>query len=354
VTLLGTSAVTAMFLACGGEEPEPKVAKPTPSVSSSVVASATATTPPPPKEPTRDERMAKAKAAFDAKDYGTARGELMAVVAKKPDDAEAQEMLGDVSSAEGNLAGATDAYLAATKANEGKNETLALKAANALRESRRWDDLQSVAQMSLKANDKSLPLWMNLAIAQNAKQDYAGAVDTLGKMTQAFPDEPELWARLASAQAAAGHKDEAKKTAKAALDKWSEVRKAKKETKLGAGPQELAMISRAYRHAGDANGAIAALGKYNVPKDETASELDIERGFAMRQKKDLKGAEAQAKKAMTAAGDGYAPAHLLMAAIAVDKKKPDEARKHLDDYKSRSMNDWTYAFDAREIEASIK
>ncbi len=356
--LLGVGTVgAALLVACGGEEPEPKVAKPPVAASTSAPASASVTTPPPPAEPTLDERKAKAKAAIDAKDWATAKAELQAVIAKKPDDAVAQRWLGDVHTAQGNYPGATDAYLAASKADGGKDEGLALAALDGLRKAKRWDDAISLAQLALKSNDKSMPLWLSLGLAQQHKGDHEASIDTYSKMTVAFPDEPELWARLALAQAHAGKKDEAKKSAKAGVDAWLAARdpKKKKDVKLGAGAEEIAMLARAYRRAGDANGALGALGKYAIPKDETATELEIEKGFALRAKKDLKGAEAQVKKALASGGDGYAPAHLLWAGISVDQKKLDDAKKHFADYKSR-VGEGAPAWwaDAKEIEASIK
>jgi TolA-binding protein len=356
--LLGAGTIgAAMLVACGGEEPEPKVAKPPAAASSSAPAAASVTTPPPPAEPTIDERKAKAKAAIDAKDWATAKVELQAVIAKKADDAVAQRWLGDVLTAEGNYAGATDAYLAASKADGGKDETLALAALAGLAKAKRWDDSIALAQLALKSNDKSMPLWLSLGLAQQHKGDNEASIDTYTKMTAAFPDEPELWARLALAQAHAGKKDEAKKSAKTGLDRWSEARdpKKKKDVKLGAGAEEIAMLSRAYRRAGDANGALGALGKYTIPKDETATELETEKGFALRAKKDLKGAEAQVKKALASGGDGYAPAHLLWAGISVDQKNLDDAKKHFADYKAR-VGEGAPAWwaDAKEIEASIK
>lgn len=355
--LLGTTAAigAVLLVACGGE-PEPKVAPPPPVASSSTPPVASVTTPPPPKEPTLDERKAKARAAIEANDWATAKAELEAVVAKKGDDTEAQRLLGDVHTRLGNLAGAADAYLAAAKADGGKDEPLALTALAALAKQKRWDDAIAVAQLALKTNGKSLPIWLNLGLAQERKGDSAGALDSYGKMTAAFPDEPELWARLAVAQADAGKKDEAKKSAKTGLDRWSDARdaKKKKDVKLGAGAQEISMIARAYRRAGDANAAIGALGKYAIPKDETATEIEVEKGFALRAKKDAKGAEAQAKKALASGGDGYAPAHLLWAGVSVDQKKADDAKKHLADYKAKIGDDATFAFDAKEIEGSIK
>jgi Flp pilus assembly protein TadD len=354
--LLGTSAALgALIVACGGE-PEPKVAPPPPAASSTTPPAPTVTTPPPPKEPTLDERKAKARAAIEASDWAGAKTELDAVVAKKADDVEAQRLLGDVHTRLGNLGGAADAYAAATKADGGKDEPLALTALAALAKQKRWDDTIAVAQLALKTNGKSLPIWLNLGLAQERKGDSAGALDTYGKMTAAFPDEPELWARLALAQAEAGKKDDAKKTAKTATDRWSDARdpKKKKDVKLGAGAQEIAMIARAYRRAGDANAAVAALGKYAIPKDETATEIEVEKGFALRAKKDAKGAEAQAKKALASGGDGYAPAHLLLAGVSLDGKKMDDAKKHLADYKAKVGDDTTFAFDAKEIEAAVK
>ena len=335
-----------------GPEPEPETAAKRPMPTSTVTA--TATTPPPPVEATAEQHKAAGKAAYEAKDYAKARFELNAVVAKDPNDVEAHTMLGEIHSAENDAKGATDEYYAASKADGGKNEQLALTAALGLSGQKRFDDVITLMQLTTKANANSVPAWMYLAMAQTAKGDYAGASETYGKLTQTMPDEPMLWAQLAVSQAAAGKKDDAKKNAKAALDKWTEVRdpKSKKDVRFGKGADQLAIVARAMRRAGDAGGALAALGKYTVPKDETAPMLDVERGMAKRAKKDAS-AKADADKAVKAAGDSFAPAHLLMAGLAADAKKPDEAKAHLSSYEKFAGSDYGYAFEAKEIEAAM-
>jgi tetratricopeptide (TPR) repeat protein len=192
---------------------------------------------------------------------------------------------------------------------------------------------------------------MWLGLAQTAKGDWTGAIETYGRLTQSFPDEPALWAQYANALAAAGKNDEAKKSAKTALDKWTEARapKSKKDVKLGKGAQELAMIARAMRRAGDPAGALAALARYEVPKDETAPILDVERGFAKRAKKDVAGAKVDADKAIRAGGESFAAAHVLLAALAVDSKKPDEAKAHLAAWNKYAGGDPSYALEAKQI-----
>ncbi len=356
--LVGAGAIGAALLAaCGGDEPEPAVAKAPVAVSSSAAPSASIVTPPPPAEPTLDERRAKAKAAYAANDLATAKAEVQAIIGKKADDVFANRLLGDIETKQGNYPAATDAYFAASKADGGKDEGLALAALDGLRKAKRWDDAIQLAQLAAKGNDKSMPLWLNLGLAQQHKGDDAAAVETFTKMTTAFPDEPELWARLALAEALAGKKDEAKKSAKMGVERWSEARdpKKKKDVKLGAGPEEIGMLARAYRRAGDPNDALATLAKYKVGKDETATELEIEKGFALRAKKDLRGAEAQVKKALAAGGDGYAPAHLLQAGIALDQKKMDDAKKQLAEYKAHVAEGTAMWWaDSRDIEAAIK
>jgi len=350
---LALAGGSAVILGACGPEPEPETATNVPKPTGTPTS--TATTPPTPAEPTVEERKAKAKAAFEAKDYAKAKVELAAVVAKNPNDVEANRMLGDVFSAENDAKGATDAYFAAAKADAGKDETLALAAALGLHDQKRFDDEIMLMQLTTKAHEKSMPPWMYLAMAQSAKGDYAGAAETYGKLTQAFPDEPNLLAHLANAQAAAGKNDDAKKTAKAALDKWSEVRdpKKKKDVTLGKGADEIALIARAMRRAGDPNGALGALGKYAVPKDETAPLLDFERGMAKRAKKDAAGAKAEADKLQKVKGDNWAPLHILQAAIAADAKKPDEAKAHLAQYEKTMGNHYGLVPDQKAIEAQL-
>jgi Tfp pilus assembly protein PilF len=352
LSLAGALGFAAILGACGPEpEPETAAKPPTPTAT----AKPTATVPTAPAEPTPEEHKAKAKAAFEAKDYAKAKVELGAVVAKNPSDIEANKMLGDVFSAEGDAKGATDAYYAAAKADGGKDEPLALVAALGLHGQKRFDDEIGLMQLTTKSHEKSMPAWMYLALAQTAKGDYASAAETYGKLTVAFPDEPQHWAHLAVAQSAAGKNDEAKKTAKSALDKWLEVRdpKKKKDVTLGKGADEIAMIARAMRRAGDPNGAIAALGKYAVPKDETAPFLDFERGMAKRAKKDVAGAKAEADKLQKAKGESWAPLQILLAGIAADSKKPDEAKAHLAEFDKRMGNHYGLVLDAKAIEASL-
>jgi tetratricopeptide (TPR) repeat protein len=339
--------------ACGEEGPEPAVGGVKPPPTATATATTVATTPPPPGEPTLDDRRKAAKAAYDAGDYGKAMPELEAIVAKEPGDVVSQTMLGDVYASKGDKR-AGDAYLAATKADGGKDERLALLACRTLLDARRYDDVITAAQTGAKSNEKSMALWMYLGLAQTGKMDFAGATETYGKLTTAFPDEPELWADLANSQAASGKKDDAKKTAKAALDKWTEVRAPKnnKEVKLGKGPDELCAIARAMRRAGDAGGALAALGKYTVAKDELSGPMDIEKGFAKHQMKDDKTAYQNADKVLKMTNNASAPAHLLLAAVAIDQKKPDIAKAELGAYDMLG-GDIPYTFDRKEIQASL-
>jgi predicted Zn-dependent protease len=323
----------ALAVSACGPDPEPTTAAnpPTNGTATATAATTAATTPPPAAEPSAEQRREAAKAALAAKDFGKAKSELDAVLAKNPNDLDALRLLADVHAAQGDTPGATDALLRAAKADNGKDEILALSAAKHTYEARRYDDTITVAQLGTKANDKSLPLWGYLALAQVAKQDYAAAAETYAKLTTAAPDEPFYWAELAQNQAAAGKADDAKKSAKTALDKWTEARdpKSKKDIKLGKGPNEIIKIARAYRRAGDAKAGEGALAKYTVAKDETAADIDVEKGLLRIANKDGNGALAAAKKAKAAKGDWFTPAHLVEAGAAALGKKPDEAKSHL-------------------------
>lgn len=332
-----------------GPDPEPTTASnppPTPTVTATATTSAT----PPPAEPSADQRREAARAAIASKDYGKAKSELDALLANNPNDVEGLKMLGEVAAAKNDAAGATDALFRAAKADGGKDEVLALGAAKALYDARRYDDAVAVTQMATKSNDKSVPAWMYLGMSQTAKEDYAGAAETYGKLAAALPDEPRVHADLALAQAAAGKNDDAKKAAKTALDKWTAARAPKSavDIKYGKGADEIARIARAYRRAGDAKSAEAALAKYNVPKDETAPMLDVERGLARVANKDGKGANAAATKAKAAAGEAFAPAHLVEAGAAALAKKPDEMKMHLAAYDKGASPD--FAFERKWVE----
>ncbi len=332
----------ALAVSACGPDPEPTTgANPPTTTTSTAVATATGPATATPAEPSVEQRKEAAKAAFAAKDYGKAKTELDAVLAKNPNDVDALKLLSDVHAAQGNPAGTTDALLRATKADNGKDEILALAAAKMLYDGRRYDDAITVTQMATKANDKSTPAWMYMGLSQVGKGDYAGAAETYAKLTTAMPDEPSLWAELAANQAAAGKADDAKKSAKTALDKWTEARNPKttKDIKFGKGAEEIAKIARAYRRAGDTKAAEGALSKYTVPKDETAPALDIERGLTRVASKDAKGALAAATKAKAAKGEGYAPAHLVEAGAAAVNKKPDEAKTHLAMYDQAASPD---------------
>jgi tetratricopeptide (TPR) repeat protein len=357
----GSAAALAFFallsigglLACGEEGPDPAVGGVKPPPTSTTTATTVATTPPLPAEPSLDDRRKAAKAAYDAGDYAKAMPELEAIVAKEPGDAASQTMLGDVYTAKGDKR-AADAYLAATKADGGKDERLALLACKTLLDQRRYDDVIMASQAGAKSNEKSMALWMYLGLAQTGKMDFAGSVETYQKLASGWPDEPELLANLANAQAANGKKDDAKKTAKAALDKWTEVRSPKnnKEVKLGKGPDELCGIARAMRRVGDASGALNALGKYTIAKDELSSPLDIEKGFAKHQMKDDKTAYQNADKVLKITNNGSAPAHLLLAAVAIEQKKLDIAKAELGAYDMLG-GDIDYTFDRKEIQAAF-
>ncbi len=330
----------ALLLSACGPEPEPTTAA-TPPPAASTTAVATATVAPPPAEPSPEQRKEAARAAFAAKDYAKAKSELDAVVAKNPNDVDALKLLSDVSAAQGDKPGTTDALFRAAKADNGKEEVLALSAAKHLYDAHRYDDAITVAQMATKANDKSIPAWMYLGLAQVGKQDYAAAAETYAKLTAAAPDEPSFWADLAANQAAAGKADDAKKSAKTALEKWTDARnpKSQKDVKFGKGADEIITIARAYRRAGDVKAAEGALAKYTVPKDETAPAMDVERGLARVASKDGKGALAAAAKAKSVKGEGYAPAHLVEAGAAAVNKKPDEAKSHLAIYDQGAVPD---------------
>lgn len=327
-----------------GPDPEPTTASNPPMPTATAAPTPTATTPPPPAEPSAEQRKEAARAAIAAKDYGKAKSELAAALAKNPNDVDALKLLADVAAAQNDTAGSTDALFRAAKADGGKDEVLALAAAKSLYDARRYDDAIAVTQMATKSNDKSIPAWMYMGMSQTAKEDYAGAAETYGKLASALPDEPHVHADLALAQAAAGKTDDAKKTAKSALDKWSEARNPKttKDIKYGKGADEIARIARAYRRAGDAKGAEAALAKYNVPKDETAPMLDVERGLARLASKDGKGAATAATKAKAAAGEAFAPAHLVEAGAAALAKKPDDAKMHLAAYDKAATPDFAW------------
>ncbi len=334
---LSTTALTAC-----GPDPEPTTAATPPPPATT--AAPTATTPPPPAEPTAEQRKEAARAALAAKDYGKARTELDAALAKNPNDVDALKMLNEAAVGQNDAAGATDALFRAAKADNGKDELLALGAAKGLYDARRYDDAIAVTQLATKANDKSAPAWMYMGMSQTAKEDYAGAAETYGKLAGLLPDEPHVHADLALNQAAAGKTDDAKKTAKAALDKWTEARspKSKVDVKFGKGAEEIARIARAYRRAGDPKGAEAALAKYPAPKDETTPLLDVERGLARVANKDGKGAQAAATKAKAAVGEHFAPAHLVEAGVAALAKKPDEAKAHLGMYDKGATPDFAW------------
>src|SRR5439155_13335078 len=233
----------------------------------------------------------------------------------------------------------------------GKNEKLALVAAHALFGQQRWDDVLTVTQLATKSNDKSMPLWMYLGLAQTAKMDWTGASQTYEKLTTGWPDEPELWARLAVSQANGGKKDDAKKTAKTALDKWNEVRspKSTKEVMLGRGPDELCIIARALRRADDAKGALAALGHFKPAKDELAPAVDVETGFSKRLTKEDKLAYQLADKVLKATHGNSPSAHLLLALVALDHKKPEITKAQLLAYDSLG-GDLAYAIDRKDAD----
>ena len=342
LTLRPLFAVSLVLVAGCGPDPEPTTAA-APPPAPTVTATAVAPTPPP-AEPTGDQRREAARAALAAKDYGRAKTELDALLTKNPNDVEALKMLSEVFAGQNDNAGATDALFRAAKADGGKDEVLALGAAKALYDVRRYDDAIAVTQMATKTNDKSIPAWMYMGLAQTAKEDYAAAAETYGKLATALPDEPRIHADLALAQASAGKNDDAKKSAKTALDKWTEARspKSQKEIKYGKGADEIARIARAYRRAGDAKGAEATLGKYTVPKDETAPILDVERGLARVANKDSKGAAAASTKAKASAGEGFAPAHLVDAGAAALAKKPDDMKTHLAAYEKGATPEFAW------------
>jgi len=331
----------ALAVSACGPDPEPTTAAAPPPATSTATAAPTATTPPPPAEPSAEQRRESAKTAFAAKDYAKAKSELDALLGKNPNDVEALKLLSDVHAAQGNPSGATDALFRATKADNGKEEILALSAAKHLYDAKRFDDTIAVTQLATKANAKSIPAWMYLGLAQVAKEDYAGAAETYAKLTTEMPDEPSLWANLAVNQAAAGKADDAKKSAKTALDKWTEARdpKSTKDIKFGKGPVEIIKIARAYRRAGDAKAGEGALAKYSVAKDETAADYDVEKGLLRVASKDGNGAAAAAKKAKAAKGDWFTPAHLVEAGAAALGKKADEAKSHLAIYDQAAIPD---------------
>lgn len=342
----------AAGLAACGPEPEPQTAATAaPSTSVSVTASAP-TPPPPPPEPSADQRKETAKAAIAAKDWLKAKSELDAVLAKNPNDVAALKMQGEIATGQNDAAGATDAYFRAAKADGGKDEVLSLAAAQGLWAQRSYDDIVALMAMTTKANEKSMAAWMYLAMGQSAKGDFAGATDTYTKLTAAFGDEPQLWADLALAQASAGKADDAKKSAKTALDKWNDARNPKggKDVKLGKGADEITMIARAFRRAGDVKAAEGALAKFPVGKDETAPMVDVEKGFARLASKDAKGAGAQADKALKAAGEGFAPARLLAAGVAAVGKKSDDAKAHLAAYDKAAADPTRLAWERKWVE----
>ncbi len=344
-------ALPLLALAACGPDPEPvTAAKPIPSVTAAPVASPT--TPPAPPEPTVEQRKTAAKAALDAKDWGKAKVEIGAVLAKMPDDVEANKMLGMAFEGENNPAGATEAYARASKAEGGKDEQLALTAVGGLYAMKKWDEVIALASMATKANEKSQALWMYLGLGQGGKGDYAGAAETWGKLTTGWADEPHLWAQLALAQASAGKADDAKKTAKAALDKWKDANKAKgaKDVKLGRGADELAIIARAQRRAGDAKAALGSCDAYKAAKDELTPSLDVERGLAKATNKDAAGAKKHGEFLLKAKGDGFAPAHLVLAAASVQAKKPDDAKASLAKYDAAAKGDMAFAWERKQVE----
>jgi len=342
----------AAGLAACGPEPEPQTAV-TAVPSASAPASTTAPTPPPPPpEPSADQRKETAKAAIATKDWAKAKSELDAVLAKNPNDVAALKMQADVATGQNDAAGAADAYYKAAKADGGKDEVLSLAAAQGLWAQRRYDDLVGLMSIVTKANEKSMAAWMYLGMGQTAKQDFTGATDTYTKLTSSFGDEPQLWAELALVQASAGKADDAKKSAKTALDKWNEARspKSTKDVKLGKGADEITMIARAYRRAGDPKAAEATLAKFPIGKDEAAPMIDVEKGFARLAAKDGKGAAALADKATKAAGEGFAPAHLLHAGVSALGKKADEAKAHLAMYDKAAADPTKLAWERKWVE----
>lgn len=351
-TILALTAAAGLG-ACG-PDPEPQTAATPPPPPPTATAPATVEAPPP-AEPTVEQRKATARAAIDAKDYAKARMELEGVVAKAPNDVEAWKMLAEAATGLGDRAKAADALLAAAKADGGKDQILALAAGRALYEQRRYEDLVGLMQTVTQADPKSVPALMYLALGQTGKADWAGADATYQKLVELEPDEPQLWAQLANTQAAGGKADDAKKSAKKALDAWTEARKPKstKETKLGKGAEEIAMIARAYRRAGDPKAAQSALDKYVVPKDETAPLLDVERGLAKLAAKDVKAAEKLALNAVKAGGEGYAPARLLLAGIAAMQKKPDDAKAQLAAWETLTPDPSRYAWEKKWVEDLI-
>lgn len=362
LALLFAPAVLVPMIACG-PDPEPQTAAkpPTPSVTAPPPASST---PPPPAEPTAEQRKAAAKAALDAKDWAKAKVELGALLAKQPDDVDGNKLLGQAFEGEGNAAGAAEAYAKASKADGGKDEQLALTAVGGLFALHKHEEVVGLASIAVKANEKSRPLWMYLGLSQAAKGDHPAAIETWTKLTAGWPDEPQLWAHLALSQATAGKADDAKKSAKTAVDKWKDANKAKggKEVQLGHGADELALIARAQRRAGDPKAALATTDLYKANKDELTPSLDVERGFAKAFNKDGAGAKKHAELLLKAKGDGFAPAHLVMAAALLALKKTDEAKAELAKYDAgkhhwfawerKALEDW--ANSAGAVAAPVK
>jgi predicted Zn-dependent protease len=341
------ATLSAGLVACGGTEPEPQTAAAPPPPATTEPAA-----PPAPAEPNTEQRKAAARAAIEARDWARAKTELSAIVAKDPNDVEAQRMLAAVAEAQNDKATALEASLAAARADGGKDEILSLATAQKLYAARRYDDLVAILQQAAKANERSLPTHVFLGMAHNAKGDPAGAAAVYQKATATWPDEPQLWAQLALAQAGAGQADEAKKSAKSALEKWTEARapKSNKDVKLGRGAEEIAMIAGALRRAGDPKGAESALARYVVPKDEMAPQLDVERGLLRVAQKDGKGAQTFAERAVKAGGETYAPVRLVYAGIAALGKKTDDARAQLSAWEQLTTDPSRYTWEKGWIE----
>ena len=253
-----------------------------------------------------------AMSALESKDYKTARAKAEAVLAKTPDSADANFVLGVCDESDGKPDDAVKHYQAAL-AKDPAISGASINLSALLIDLKRWDDAAQVCKDGLAKQKGTVELHINLSYALKGKGDHESAAKSFANAIALKPDDPTLRVDRAMELLSAGDKDGAAKELKNALGK------------SGGNADLLAEIGVGLAQTGDAPGCVAAFDKAIAAK--STPEFFTERAICKHKANDLAGARKDLDDAL-AKDPANIKAHAAAAKYAEEAKDKKACKLH--------------------------
>lgn len=261
--------------------------------------------------PPRSDEVRRGVEALERGDARGARAAFEEATKKTPADAHAHYYLGVAREKDGDRPGAEDAYRKAL-ALDGKLEEAHENLLALLVDAKRFGDAAVAGERASKVLPKSVPVWLNLALARAGQGDAAGAAAAFAEAERAGPKDgrvPLVWAEELVKQ---------RKLAEAAEKLRAAARLVGEDVGL------LAAVGFEQKNAGAFTDCVTTLDRAIGLRD--AAELRTYRALCKLGAKDAPAARADLEAAI-AAEPRYAPAHYYLAGRLAEAGQLAEAEK---------------------------